>query len=76
MNNITLRNIWRSAKLREKVIVILGIIYVVSPIDIIPEAILGPFGLLDDGGAIFAVIATLWAATNRLRHQKHTIIDQ
>ena len=31
---------------------VLLIVYLISPIDILPEAILGPFGLLDDGVAI------------------------
>jgi uncharacterized membrane protein YkvA (DUF1232 family) len=30
--------------------------YVISPVDIVPEAALGPFGLLDDIGAIIAAI--------------------
>lgn len=33
----------------------LGILYIVSPIDFIPEALLGPFGLVDD--AAIAVVS-------------------
>jgi uncharacterized membrane protein YkvA (DUF1232 family) len=29
-------------------------IYVISPIDLMPEALLGPFGLVDDLGALVA----------------------
>jgi uncharacterized membrane protein YkvA (DUF1232 family) len=32
-------------------------IYCISPIDIIPEALTGPFGLIDDIGALVAGIA-------------------
>lgn len=31
---------------------ILSVIYIISPIDIIPEALFGPFGLLDDFGIL------------------------
>lgn len=39
-----------------KLIALLGIGYVLSPIDVIPEALFGPFGLVDD---LFIVGATL-----------------
>lgn len=29
-------------------------IYCISPVDIVPEALLGPFGLIDDVGAVAA----------------------
>ena len=32
-------------------------IYCLSPFDILPEALMGPFGLLDDGGALIGGIA-------------------
>lgn len=32
-------------------------IYCISPVDILPEVLLGPFGLIDDIGAIVAGIA-------------------
>lgn len=32
-------------------------IYAISPVDIVPEAMLGPFGLIDDIGAVVAGIA-------------------
>ena len=31
-----------------------ALIYLVSPIDVLPEVILGPIGLLDDAGAVTA----------------------
>jgi uncharacterized membrane protein YkvA (DUF1232 family) len=31
-----------------------ALVYLASPIDLLPEAILGPFGLLDDAGAATA----------------------
>ena len=45
----------------KKAKIILTIIYLLSPIDIIPEAVLGPLGLLDDGGALFYLLATLFS---------------
>jgi uncharacterized membrane protein YkvA (DUF1232 family) len=32
-----------------------ALIYLVSPVDVLPEAVLGPFGLLDDAGVVTAV---------------------
>lgn len=37
-------------------------IYCISPIDILPEAFLGPFGLVDDVGAIVAGVAAVKTA--------------
>ena len=36
--------------------VILLAIYALSPFDILPEAVLGPFGLLDDGVAVAGLL--------------------
>ena len=32
-------------------------LYAISPVDIVPEALLGPFGLVDDVGAVITGIA-------------------
>jgi uncharacterized membrane protein YkvA (DUF1232 family) len=37
-------------------------IYVISPVDILPEAFLGPFGLVDDLGAAVVGISSAVAA--------------
>ena len=39
-------------------------IYAISPIDMMPEAVLGPFGLVDDIGAVIAGISAAKAAMN------------
>ena len=36
--------------------------YAISPIDIMPEAVLGPFGLIDDIGAVVVCISAAKAA--------------
>ncbi len=36
--------------------------YAISPIDILPEAVLGPFGLMDDIGAVIVGISSAKAA--------------
>jgi uncharacterized membrane protein YkvA (DUF1232 family) len=36
--------------------------YVISPLDVVPEAALGPFGLIDDIGAIIAAIMAVKAS--------------
>ena len=66
---------WKAAQLHDKLIIIVGIIYVLSPIDLIPEVLLGPLGLLDDGGAIFVVLLTLWRVLKRVQPKKQDIIE-
>lgn len=41
----------------EKFKLILAILYILSPIDILPEVLLGPFGLIDDGMALLYVLS-------------------
>lgn len=47
---------------------ILGIVYVVSPLDLMPELLLGPFGLADDAGILAISIGYLVAASDRYLH--------
>jgi uncharacterized membrane protein YkvA (DUF1232 family) len=37
-------------------------VYVLSPVDLVPEALAGPFGLIDDAGALVAGIMAASAA--------------
>lgn len=37
-----------------------AIIYGVSPLDLVPEAILGPLGLLDDAGVLVGAGIAIW----------------
>lgn len=39
--------------------IIICLIYIISPIDIIPEAMLGPLGLIDDGVVLIKLIMAL-----------------
>jgi uncharacterized membrane protein YkvA (DUF1232 family) len=39
---------------------IAAIVYGVSPIDLAPEAILGPLGLLDDAGVLVGAGIAIW----------------
>ena len=59
------------SKLRAVVMPIVGwtvaifcAIYCISPIDIVPEAVLGPFGLIDDLAAFSTGIASAYMAYN------------
>jgi uncharacterized membrane protein YkvA (DUF1232 family) len=38
---------------------ILAVLYLISPLDIVPEALLGPFGLLDDTLMAVVVVAII-----------------
>jgi len=39
--------------------IIICLVYIISPIDILPEAVLGPLGLVDDGAVLIKLIMTL-----------------
>jgi hypothetical protein len=41
--------------------------YILSPVDLLPEALMGPFGLIDDAGALFAGI---FAASSAIKAGK------
>ena len=44
--------------------VVLCAAYAISPVDILPEIALGPFGLIDDAGAL---VAGIWAARSAMK---------
>ena len=46
------------ASLMLKSVMVAMLVYVLSPVDMMPEAIFGPFGMVDDAGAL-AVFAWL-----------------
>ena len=39
---------------------IAAVVYGISPFDLAPEAILGPLGLIDDGGVYLAAGIAIW----------------
>lgn len=49
--------------------------YAVSPIDVIPEAALGPFGLLDDAGAVFLGYRSFQSAMQARRERQLDYFD-
>ncbi len=64
-----IRDLWQAATLFEKLTLILSLLYVFTPIDFIPEAVFGIFGLFDDATAIGAFIWTLRNIHKRLEEQ-------
>jgi uncharacterized membrane protein YkvA (DUF1232 family) len=46
----------RRVDLGYKLIPLVGLLYVISPIDFMPEAFLGPFGVFDDIGVILLAL--------------------
>ena len=48
----------------ELMIVLLAILYIVSPVDLVPEIIAGPLGLTDDLAAAALIGATLLRASS------------
>ena len=64
--NATIEN-WASLLLRGRMLIpIIGVVlYAISPFDLLPESLLGVFGLLDDFGAFIVLglqMATAWRA--------------
>ena len=53
---------WAQAPRLRLIASIAGLVYVVSPIDVLPELILGPFGLGDDVAIIALCVASLMTA--------------
>ena len=47
-------------------VIVLSVLYVLTPIDFIPEIIAGPLGLTDDMAAIAVIIATVMRARSRV----------
>jgi uncharacterized membrane protein YkvA (DUF1232 family) len=43
--------------------------YALSPIDVLPEVFLGPFGLIDDVGAVIAAVLTAQSAIRTQREK-------
>jgi uncharacterized membrane protein YkvA (DUF1232 family) len=52
-------------------VVVLCGIYCVSPVDILPEIVLGPFGLIDDLGSFWMGISTLFSLFNKPKEIQH-----
>lgn len=62
-------NLLRTMSRSELFIMLAGLIYVLSPVDIIPEIVAGPLGLADDATAVAVMFATVLAARNRVKEQ-------
>ncbi len=45
--------------------IILGLLYVISPFDFIPEIIAGPLGIADDAAILGLIAATVMRAAGR-----------
>jgi uncharacterized membrane protein YkvA (DUF1232 family) len=75
MTKTSVAGLWQIAKLNEKLVIIVGLLYILSPIDILPEVILGPLGIVDDGGALLAVIYALTNVLKRQRQTRSNVID-
>ena len=50
---------------KEFLLLLAGLLYLISPVDALPEILAGPLGLADDGAVIAALTAMLLAARNR-----------
>lgn len=44
------------------IIALLALLYIVSPVDLLPEALLGPIGLIDDAIVFLIGVAPLFAS--------------
>lgn len=60
-----LRKFWQGASRKDRLVIVVGLVYLLSPIDIIPEAVLGVLGLADDGVVLLALARTVYAVARR-----------
>lgn len=52
--------------IKENWVIILSLIYILSPIDFIPEILVGPLGLIDDLGVVlFLILFAFYREYNR-----------
>ncbi len=51
--------IFRLLKASKFAKILLALVYIISPVDLIPEALLGAVGLIDDGAAAIYLVKTL-----------------
>jgi uncharacterized membrane protein YkvA (DUF1232 family) len=58
-----LRRIWQGATRKERLVLVLALVYLISPFDVLPEALLGPIGLTDD----LAALGVLLSLVRRIR---------
>jgi uncharacterized membrane protein YkvA (DUF1232 family) len=58
-----LRRIWQGATRKERLVLVLALVYLISPFDVLPEALLGPIGLTDD----LAALGVLLSLARRIR---------
>jgi uncharacterized membrane protein YkvA (DUF1232 family) len=58
-----LRWIWQGATRKERLVLVLALVYLISPFDVLPEALLGPIGLTDD----LAALGVLLSLARRIR---------
>lgn len=62
---------WQTAVLKEKVMLVFGTAYVISPIDFMPEALMGPIGLADDATAsLVLILGVAYGVAKRYREQQ------
>ena len=52
-----LRTIWQAATRRERILMAASVAYLLWPMDLLPEALLGLIGLTDDAAALGLLLA-------------------
>jgi uncharacterized membrane protein YkvA (DUF1232 family) len=56
---------WPDASRGKLTLALAGVVYVVSPLDIMPELVLGPFGIFDDVGIAALSVAILMSSAEQ-----------
>ena len=56
---------WNDAPRGRLTLALAGVVYVVSPIDLMPELVLGPFGIFDDVGIAALCVAILMSSAEQ-----------
>ncbi|MCS6988452.1 MAG: DUF1232 domain-containing protein [Chloroherpetonaceae bacterium] len=65
-----IRAIWQTATTFEKLTLILSVAYMLFPLDFLPEAVFGPFGIFDDATALGVFVWTIRGVIKRIKENE------
>lgn len=65
----------RATPCRDKILIVIGLVYLLSPIDLIPEAVLTVLGLTDDLAVLIGTISLIRNNYKRYVNRQNVILD-
>lgn len=65
----------RAIPRRDKILIVIGLVYLLSPIDLIPEAVLTVLGLTDDLAVLIGTVFLIRNNYKRYVNRQNVILD-